>query len=120
MTKFDKISDLVALLDDEPELLSNTPAYAREFKGVYIPPRQRLPMSKGSIEAQNSASIAVVEAVASAEDIDPADLEPRLHDSIDSVALDQLMSRNGVSVQFEYSGYLVTVDSTLQVTLQPQ
>lgn len=64
-------------------------------------------------------SIAVVEAIATATDTDPLNLEP-LAESIDPGALDAFLSSNGgssVILQFEYDGQWVTVDSADRVTL---
>lgn len=62
----------------------------------------------------------VVEAVASAEGVDPLDLEVPLYDAVDPDALDALF-RSGATVdgrvEFEYHGYEVTVTGDGHVTL---
>ena len=64
-------------------------------------------------------SLRVVQAVADADGVDPADLEPPLNDVVDATALDLLFrdtksgrtSRCG-RISFQYRGYDVTVHST--------
>ncbi|GAB3669778.1 HalOD1 output domain-containing protein [Halopiger thermotolerans] len=65
--------------------------------------------------AEKPPSVAVVEAVAAKNGVDPADLECLLADVIDPIALDRLFEptstherRSGV-VEFEYCGRIVTV-----------
>ncbi|MFD1512764.1 HalOD1 output domain-containing protein [Halomarina rubra] len=65
-------------------------------------------------------SVAVIEQVATEEDVDPMQLEPPLNDVIDPDALDALCageSMNGFIV-FSYCGYTVTVDATGGVTVE--
>lgn len=71
-------------------------------------------------------SLRVVEAVAAADGVDPADLEPPLHAVVDSVALDRLFDATGDEtpsrrgrVRFQYRGYDVTVHSSGRVELAP-
>ncbi len=66
----------------------------------------------------------VVRAVAAADGVDPADLEPPLADAVDPAALDRLFAsladgtvRRGRAT-FDYRGYDVTVDSSGRVTLE--
>ncbi|WP_049925688.1 HalOD1 output domain-containing protein [Halopiger goleimassiliensis] len=75
-------------------------------------------------------SRAVIEAVADAEGVSPAELCPPaydpLHEAIDPDALDALFEdradgapRSTGSVSFPYCGYLVTVEEDGSVTLEP-
>jgi len=70
-----------------------------------------------------SASQAVVEAVAARAGVDPLDLETPLYDALEPDELDGLLEgpdREGqspVEVTFRYYGYVVTVDSDLTVTV---
>lgn len=71
-------------------------------------PGTRIPM-----EDETSATVAVVRAVAEAEDASPGDL-PLLSDVIDPEAFDALFDddrpgRSGVRFSFDYCGYVVTV-----------
>lgn len=62
------------------------------------------------LDRQNPASLAVVEAVAEAEGVDPADLDPPLARVIDPDALDALFTDGSSGwMTFHYSGYAVTV-----------
>ena len=63
-------------------------------------------------------SIRVVQGVAAHEDVDPVDLEPPLHEVIDTDALDALFrSPDGSSatVEFTYCGQHVRVDDSGRV-----
>lgn len=69
-------------------------------------------------------SLRVLEEIADAEDVTPADLEPPLNDVVDPAALDQLFeptttddSTRGGRVSFEYRGYDVTIASDDTVEL---
>ena len=67
-----------------------------------------------------SPSMRVVDAVANESDTDPTELTP-LGTVIDPEALDTLVADTeprDVSVDFEYEGYLVTVDSDQRVTVE--
>ncbi|RQH02543.1 HalOD1 output domain-containing protein [Natrarchaeobius oligotrophus] len=78
----------------------------------------------GSDETFEKPSLRVIETVASADGVDPVDLEPPLTDVVDPTALDALFepttkidsSRRG-RVTFRYRGYRVTVDSSGHVEL---
>lgn len=72
-----------------------------------------------------SVSMAVVEAVAAAEDVDPLELEP-LNDTIDPDALDTLFSsatnQNGVAIEevsLTFGGRDVTVRDTGELVVRP-
>ncbi|MFC7233051.1 HalOD1 output domain-containing protein [Saliphagus sp. GCM10025308] len=78
---------------------------------------------------QTAPSLAVVEAVAHAENVPVEELAPPayppLHEAIDPQALDQLVEptsptrqQNEVTVQFQYCGRQVTVDSTGEIALE--
>ncbi|WP_435099657.1 HalOD1 output domain-containing protein [Halorubrum sp. N11] len=65
------------------------------------------------MEGETSATVAVVRAVAEAEDESPGDL-PLLSDVIDPEAFDAMFDddrpgRSGVSLSFDYCGYVVTI-----------
>lgn len=70
-----------------------------------------------------SASEAVIEAVARRAGVDPLDLKTPLYDAIDPDELDVLLDgagragRSPVEVTFRYHGYTVTIDGDLTVTL---
>ncbi|WP_226481052.1 HalOD1 output domain-containing protein [Natrinema amylolyticum] len=77
------------------------------------------------IGADEPASIAVVLAVSSAADCDPAALCP-LYEAIDPDALNRLFGsrpgtpgRTGLEVTFDFSGYRVTVVDGESVMLRP-
>ena len=64
-------------------------------------------------------SMAVIEAVAEAEGVDPVDLREPLFDVIDPDAL-EILFRDGTGyVVFEYHGYEVAVDSDRNVDVTP-
>lgn len=75
------------------------------------------------MDAEPSATVAVVEAVAEAEQANPDDL-PLLSDVIDPEALDALfdddrVGRSGVHCSFDYCGYAVTVtDDTVTLSTE--
>lgn len=78
------------------------------------------PLSHDS-QACKSLSYAVIEAVASAEDVSPDELESRLFSVIDPESLDSLFQStvsNG-TVSFVFNGYLITVSSAADVMLEP-
>ncbi|ELZ10749.1 hypothetical protein C479_08058 [Halovivax asiaticus JCM 14624] len=68
-------------------------------------------------------SLRVVRAVATADDTDPATLDPPLYSAVDPTALDQLFensssgSRQG-TIQFSYRGHEVTVGADGRVELE--
>lgn len=74
------------------------------------------PSPTGPDAPSNSVTTAVVEAVAAYRDVDPASLEPPLHDVIDTDALETVFaptrrgSRSG-TVTFVYDGLEITVDA---------
>ena len=61
----------------------------------------------------------VVSAVARAEGVDPADVEPPLFESVDIDAVESLFRDASGHVTFEYAGYVVTVSSDGDVSLEP-
>lgn len=79
----------------------------------------------GDTEAHDcTTSAAVVEAVAEAEDISPAEVRPPLYEAVDPDALDDLFAarstltdRSGGYVIFPFCGYEVTVYGNGDVTL---
>lgn len=75
--------------------------------------------AEASLMADTDTTIRVIEAVASAKDIDPLDCPP-LYDRIDPSALNDLFrgkeNANGYTT-FEYAGYVVMIDSSQTVTL---
>ena len=68
-------------------------------------------------------SIAVVSAVAEAEDVDPVDLQTPLYEVVDPDALDRLFgpaagrSSAGGHVTIIYAGYGVTIDASGQLSV---
>lgn len=66
-----------------------------------------------------SVVVAIVEAVAEAEDTDPTALTPALADVIDPEALERILqtSHDGVSVTFGYHGWNIKVHPEGDVTL---
>lgn len=76
--------------------------------------------SLSTADRSETLSQAVVETVASAEGVDPLDLEVPLYDAVDPDALDALF-QSGIAVdgrvEFEYYGYDVTVTDGGRVTL---
>ncbi|ELY43822.1 HalOD1 output domain-containing protein [Natronorubrum sulfidifaciens] len=77
------------------------------------------------LEANARPSLRVIEAVANADDVDPAGLEPPLYDVVDTNALDRLFeptasgttARRG-QVSFRYRGHEITVHSSGRVDLE--
>lgn len=69
-------------------------------------------------QSVRSPSTAVVEAVANAEECDPADLKTPLYDHVDPDALDAFVASPADScVRFEYHGYEVRIDGDGGVTI---
>ena len=71
------------------------------------------------LEETESASLAVVMAVAERSNRQPEDLRP-LHDVIDTEALDTLFRSDVGIVRFPYEGYTVTVSSDQTVSIEEQ
>lgn len=75
--------------------------------------------------SQPSLSVAVVQAVADAEGVEPLAVDPPLGRVIDAAALDTLFvptddsTPADGSVTFRYAGYEVVVDHAGAVTLRP-
>lgn len=63
--------------------------------------------------------LAVVEAVADAEDVDPTDLDPPLGDVIDPDALESIFRDSNGELTFTYHGHRVTVEPAGTVDLEP-
>jgi len=63
----------------------------------------------------------IVRAVADREGVRPSELEPVLHESVDTDALETLLSadaeRSVVSVEFEFAGYEVAVRTDGELTV---
>ena len=66
----------------------------------------------------------IVERIADREGVDPMDLDARLHDSIDTDALEAITNGTGgrqtqanLRVAFTYHGYAVTVDGNKEVLI---
>lgn len=68
----------------------------------------------------------IVETVADAEDVDPAELTPPLYDVVDTDALDEFIDATPVTdganirVTFTYHGYEITVLGDGHVTVEEQ
>ncbi|WP_408957171.1 HalOD1 output domain-containing protein [Natrinema sp. 74] len=79
--------------------------------------------SPNSTADHEPVSIRVVEAVAARERIDPLEVSPPLHESIDPAALDALFEPTRISdrttgtVTFRFHGYRVCVDSDGSIDL---
>lgn len=77
----------------------------------------------GAEPDERPVSVAVVEAVADAEGVDPVGLETPLYEAVDPDALEALVGASGHGgfegyVSFVYCGYDVTVDPRGGVTLR--
>lgn len=74
-------------------------------------------------DRDESPTLAIVEAIASALDRDPMEMPP-LYEVVETEALDAILQRGvrtdsvPVTIQFEYEGFDVTVDSRRQIKLQ--
>jgi len=68
---------------------------------------------------QTPISLAVVEAVAAAEGVDPLDLPVPLATVVDTDALDALFRGKSGRVSFDYFGYRISVDSDRTVAVAP-
>jgi len=72
-------------------------------------------------DAENTPppSEAVLDAVAEREGVQAEELTPRLYEVIDPEALDRLFRGTTCRVSFEYREYVVTVDYSGNVRVQP-
>lgn len=62
----------------------------------------------------------VIQAIADREAVSPLDISPPLFDAIDPDALDRLYDgRTGVTTEFRYTGYRVTVRPSGRIELTP-
>lgn len=61
----------------------------------------------------------VIEAVASAEDVEPTELEPPLHAVVDPGSLDSVFNTDAGAIRFPYCGYEVVADASGTVELDP-
>ena len=70
--------------------------------------------------AEHKPTLAVVQAVADAENVDPAALDPPLYSVVEPEALNQLVSHDGTldSISFAYRGHHVTVSGNGTVHVQ--
>lgn len=64
-----------------------------------------------------TASTAVVEAIAAREGVDPIDIAVPLHETISSSGLDAVCESSTAQVMLEYCGYVVSVNSDNEVGL---
>lgn len=71
------------------------------------------------MEREQTASEAVLAAVAEREGLDETDLSEPLYDAIDPDALNALVQSGRGHVSFQYAGYLVTVDHDRNIRLTP-
>lgn len=67
--------------------------------------------------SSHSVTEAVLAAVAEAEGVPVESLRESLYEAINAESLDQLFRTGRAEVSFDYMGYIVTVDSDLQVEL---
>lgn len=64
-------------------------------------------------------SVAVIEAIATVESVDPANFSPLLHQHVNTEALDELVTgSSNISVSFSFEGYQVQIDGD-QLTIMP-
>ncbi|WP_254768611.1 HalOD1 output domain-containing protein [Salinilacihabitans rarus] len=70
--------------------------------------------------ATERISLAIVEAIADAEGVDPAALDPPLGAVVDPIAIDRLFGDSTVveRLTFSYRGYRVTVDADGEVRVE--
>ena len=67
-----------------------------------------------------AATLAVVDAVAACENVDPVDLPP-LYEAVDTDALNAVFrSLTDGEISFSYAGYDVTLHSDMRVVTQPR
>lgn len=69
-----------------------------------------------------SPTLRVVDAIANQTDVDPTELTPPLGTVIDPEALDAVFEADASSdlrVSFEYAGYLVSLSSNEDVSIEP-
>lgn len=72
-------------------------------------------------DSAEPVSSAVVSAVAEREDVDPREIEPRLHSVVDTDALNQFFDadrENYLRVEFRYAGYEITVRDPDEIDLE--
>ena len=74
-----------------------------------------------TLDTAPTVSGRVIQAVADRDGVSPLDITPPLFDAIDPDALDRLYDdgRTGVAVDFEFAGYLITVNEHGRVDLAP-
>ncbi|WP_226005033.1 HalOD1 output domain-containing protein [Natrinema salinisoli] len=77
------------------------------------------------MNSTQSVSLKIVEKIAEREQVSPEELQPPIHYVIDTDALDSLYQssiadRSSPTVEFEYKGYTVVVDSTGAVDVREQ
>ncbi|MFC6764370.1 HalOD1 output domain-containing protein [Natrinema soli] len=75
------------------------------------------------VQPNQSLSLKIVDKVAEREGVQPEELNPPIHNAINTDALDSLYDardseRNPSTIEFVYKGYTVTVDSTGDVDLE--
>lgn len=70
-------------------------------------------------EDSRSLGEAILLEISEQTGVPPAEMNPPLFDVIDPDALETLFRGNTGHVSFEYHGFLVTVDHTGTVTVQP-
>lgn len=78
----------------------------------------------GAVDESDHVSVAIVEAVAEAEGVQPAELTPPLYDVVDTDALDRLFAPNSQrqltegTTRFTYNGYTVTVEADGEIRVE--
>ncbi|MFC6765911.1 HalOD1 output domain-containing protein [Natrinema soli] len=75
------------------------------------------------MQPTQSLSLKIVDKVAEREGVQPEELNPPIHDAINTDALDSLYDardseKNPSIIEFAYNGYTVTVDSRGDVDLE--
>ncbi|WP_123535325.1 HalOD1 output domain-containing protein [Halosimplex salinum] len=71
-----------------------------------------------AVQETQQISVDVIETIASVTGTDPLSMDPPLYEAVDTDALDTLYERSAMaSVEFEYNGHTVRIDSDRTVTV---
>jgi len=96
---------------------SDSATAAVDTGGAMMPVHRRAGSDSGAV------SLAVVEALAEAQDVSPLELDPPLFDAVDPEALDGLFAASDAIVEgrivFTVDGYEVTVTAENDVYVEP-
>lgn len=77
-------------------------------------------MGTSRLRSGRGLSTSVIEAVASAEGVDPVELSEPLFAAVEPDALDRLFRAGTGCVTFQYLGYEVTAHGDGEVTVEPR